>query len=97
MNRTIFRPTRPAGRARLTMTALAAAAALSACGQDQPAAIADVHGGESRTRNGEVLNGTDISAVINRPGLTLQDTTGAPFDLIKRPSDELTVRSSSAT
>ena len=79
-------------RLRLTAGLLAAVAVLAACGstEDEGPMVTNISGGESRTKDGTVLAGTEISEVINRPPLALPDTNGQIFDLRQRPEDELT-------
>ncbi len=87
---------RPGRRLRLAVGLAAAVTALAACGSQGATSagpggpVAVGTGGESRTGDGTVLHGTDVSDVIPRPALTLPDTSGRTFDLRRRPDGELT-------
>lgn len=77
-----------------TLIALTACAGASdptvQAGDEQSGPLAQIDGGESLAGNGAVLRGTEVGAVIPRPELALEDTTGATFDLQQRPPEELT-------
>jgi protein SCO1/2 len=78
-------------RLSLATGLVAAALALNACGSAtsrEPVAVGT--GGESRTGDGTVLHGTEVSDIIPRPALALPDTSGRTFDLRQRPDEELT-------
>lgn len=73
-------------RARTAALALAASALLTSCAGQPEETIAVLHEGA----RADALHGTEITDVIGRPALVLQDTDGKTFDLRDRPAEELT-------
>lgn len=73
-------------RARTAALALAASALLTSCAGQPEETIAVLH----ESADAGALHGTEITDVIGRPALVLQDTDGETFDLRDRPAEELT-------